>query len=194
MAAFFESLYYQVIELMQLFGPIGLFFAMIIQAIISPIPSELVLFTAGASFSFFNAVLFGGLGEMAGAIVSFWISAKYGRRIVEKLIGKEQLEFSDAWFNKYGAMAVLIGRLMPFIPFDAVSYGAGLTKMKMKKFMLATFVGLIPRTLFYVFLGWASARQVETLGFERVFSAMAILAVLFIVLLIAGQKYISKRL
>lgn len=194
MIAIFESLYTVIIEIMQRFGPIGLFVAMIIQAIIAPIPSELVLFVAGASFSLFTAVLFGGLGEIAGAIIAFFISRKYGRRIVEKLVGREHLEFTDKWFDRYGTMAVLLGRLLPFVPFDAVSYGAGLTKMKFKNFLAATAVGAFPRAFFYVFLGWASAKQIETAGFEQTFTLMVSLAGVFIFLLYLTPKYISKRL
>jgi uncharacterized membrane protein YdjX (TVP38/TMEM64 family) len=46
-----------------------------------------------------------------------------------------------------------LGRFAPFIPFDAISYGAGLTTMKLKSFMIPTIIGTLPRTLFYTSLG-----------------------------------------
>jgi len=49
--------------------------------------------------------------------------------------------------------SLLLGRFAPFIPFDAISYSAGLTKMKLKNFMIPTVIGTLPRTLFYTYLG-----------------------------------------
>jgi uncharacterized membrane protein YdjX (TVP38/TMEM64 family) len=49
--------------------------------------------------------------------------------------------------------AVLLGRFAPFIPFDPISYGAGLTQMKFRSFLIPTTIGTLPRALFYTFLG-----------------------------------------
>ena len=48
---------------------------------------------------------------------------------------------------------MLISRLIPFVSFDLVSYGAGLTAMSLWKFALATFVGMLPLTFLYVSTG-----------------------------------------
>ncbi len=194
MFGLFEGLYNLVVNLMKWLGPVGLFFGMILQAVIAPVPSELVLYFAGTSIGWKLSTLFGGLGELAGAFVSFWISARFGRPIVEKLVGKEHLEFADDWFNIYGGWAVLLGRLLPFVPFDAISYGAGLTKMSKKKFMLATAFGAFPRAFFYSFIGYASIKHIETKGFETTFKWLLLTAVFFILLLIIVPKIVKKRL
>ncbi|MHA2368620.1 MAG: TVP38/TMEM64 family protein [Candidatus Hodarchaeales archaeon] len=149
-------------DLIQTIGPIGLFFAMIIQALLAPIPSELILSFAGAAFAeeygvelgLFLAIVFGSLGSIAGAIVAFWIAQHGGRPIVEKMVDEDALQFADKLLEKYGAWAILIGRLTPFIPFDAVSYGAGLSKgISFRAFIVPTIVGVIPRAIFYCSLG-----------------------------------------
>lgn len=54
---------------------------------------------------------------------------------------------------KYGFFAILAARLIPLISFDLISYAAGLTKISFKRFFLATFIGIIPGTIFYTWLG-----------------------------------------
>jgi uncharacterized membrane protein YdjX (TVP38/TMEM64 family) len=142
-----------VIESFQAGGLPLLFGMMIIQALAIPIPSELVLIAGGLAFAFPFGWLVGALGSIAAALVGFFIARKGGRSLAIKLVGEKGITFADNWFNRWGAWAVLLGRFAPFIPFDAISYSAGLTTMKLKKFMIPTVIGTLPRTLFYTSLG-----------------------------------------
>jgi uncharacterized membrane protein YdjX (TVP38/TMEM64 family) len=142
-----------VIESFQAGGLPLLFGMMIIQALAIPIPSELVLIAGGLAFEFPFGWLVGALGSIAAAMLGFYISRKGGRSLAIKLVGEKGIKFADNWFNRWGAWAILLGRFAPFIPFDAISYSAGLTSMKLKNFMIPTIIGTIPRTLFYTSLG-----------------------------------------
>ncbi len=142
-----------VIESFQAGGLPLLFVMMIVQALAIPIPSELVLIAGGLAFEFPFGWLVGALGSIAAALVGFYISRKGGRSLAIKLVGEKGIKFADNWFNRWGVWAVLLGRFAPFIPFDAISYSAGLTKMKIKNFMVPTVIGTLPRTLFYTYLG-----------------------------------------
>ncbi len=142
-----------VIESFQAGGLLLLFGMMIIQALAIPIPSELVLIAGGLAFVFPSGWLVGALGSIIAAILSFYISRKGGRSLAIKLVGDKGIRFADNWFNRWGAWAVLLGRFAPFIPFDAISYSAGLTTMKLKNFLIPTMIGTLPRTLFYTSLG-----------------------------------------
>jgi uncharacterized membrane protein YdjX (TVP38/TMEM64 family) len=142
-----------VIESFQAGGLPLLFVMMIVQALAIPIPSELVLIAGGLAFEFPFGWLVGALGSIAAALVGFYISRKGGRSLAIKLVGEKGIKFADNWFNRWGVWAVLLGRFAPFIPFDAISYSAGLTKMKLKNFMIPTIIGTLPRTLFYTYLG-----------------------------------------
>ncbi|MCW4016551.1 MAG: TVP38/TMEM64 family protein [Candidatus Bathyarchaeota archaeon] len=142
-----------VIESFQAGGLPLLFAMMVIQAIAIPIPSELVLIAGGLAFAFPFGWLVGALGSIVAAIVSFYISKKGGRGLAIKLVGENAIKFADNWFNRWGGWAILLGRFAPFIPFDAISYSAGLTTMKLKKFLIPTVIGTLPRTLFYTYLG-----------------------------------------
>jgi uncharacterized membrane protein YdjX (TVP38/TMEM64 family) len=142
-----------VIESFQVGGLPLLFVMMIIQAIAIPIPSELVLIAGGLAFGFPSGWLVGALGSIAAAVLGFYIARKGGRSLAVKLVGERAIRFADNWFDRWGAWAILLGRFAPFIPFDAISYGAGLTSMKLKKFMIPTIIGTLPRTLFYTTFG-----------------------------------------
>ncbi|MGD2066898.1 MAG: TVP38/TMEM64 family protein [Candidatus Bathyarchaeota archaeon] len=142
-----------VIESFQAGGLLLLFGMMVIQALAIPIPSELVLIAGGLAFAFPFGWIVGALGSIVAALISFYISKKGGRSLAIKLVGESGIRFADNWFNRWGAWAVLLGRFAPFIPFDAISYSAGLTTMKLKNFMIPTIIGTLPRTLFYTSLG-----------------------------------------
>jgi uncharacterized membrane protein YdjX (TVP38/TMEM64 family) len=134
-------------------GPLLLFVMMIVQALAIPIPSELVLIAGGLAFDFLVAWPVGALGSIVAALIGFYIAQKGGRGLAIKLVGERGINFADNWFNRWGGWAILLGRFAPFIPFDAISYSAGLTSMKLKKFMIPTIIGTLPRTFFYTYLG-----------------------------------------
>ena len=142
-----------VIDSFQTGGLPLLFVMMIIQALAIPIPSELVLIAGGLAFGLLFGWLVGALGSIVAALLSFYISRWGGRSLAIRLVGERGIQFADNWFNRWGAWAVLLGRFAPFIPFDAISYSAGLTKMKLKNFMIPTVIGTLPRALFYASLG-----------------------------------------
>ena len=64
-----------------------------------------------------------------------------------------------------GFIIVLLGRMIVLIPFDVISYAAGLTRIKFKDYMIATFIGTIPRVIFYVFVGIQFANAIEDSNF-----------------------------
>ncbi|MDH5690756.1 MAG: VTT domain-containing protein, partial [Candidatus Bathyarchaeota archaeon] len=152
-----------VIESFQAGGPPLLFVMMIIQAIAIPIPSELVLIAGGLAFGLPFGWLVGALGSIVAAVLGFYISRKGGRSLAIKLVGERGIKFADNWFNRWGVWAILLGRFAPFIPFDAISYSAGLTTMKLKNFIIPTIIGTLPRTLFYTILGTSFGGTFEKL-------------------------------
>ncbi|MBR9679304.1 MAG: VTT domain-containing protein [Nanoarchaeota archaeon] len=188
-----EQLYNTTITIIQFYGLPGYFLAMIIQAIIAPIPSEALIMLGGASFGAFWGGLIGSLGETAGAVFSFYISKKGGRPIVKKLLGSKITDFADKWFQTYGGRAVFLGRLIPVIPFDAVSYGAGLTKIKFKKFFLATLIASFPRAFFFSILGGFVASEISREGFISAFNQILIIVIGLAVTLIVFQNLLVKK-
>ena len=202
-----------IIESFQAGGLLFLFGMMIIQALAIPIPSELVLIAGGLAFAFPFGWLIGALGSIVAALLSFYISRKGGRSLAIKLVGESGIRFADNWFNRWGAWAVLLGRFAPFIPFDAISYSAGLTTMKLKNFMVPTVIGTLPRTLFYTSLGtffgvtfqdlmdsYKETGQIPVELQEMVsyfnyvlLAVVAVIAVIFVIYWFVTRKYAAEK-
>ena len=202
-----------VIESFQAGGLPLLFGMMVIQALAIPIPSELVLIAGGLAFAFPLGWIVGALGSIVAASISFYISKKGGRSLAIKLVGENGIRFADNWFNRWGSWAVLLGRFAPFIPFDAISYSAGLTTMKMKNFMIPTIIGTLPRTLFYTSLGSffgvtfqqliESYRETGEIPAELhsmvsqfnyfLLAVVAVIAVVFVVYWLVTKRYTKKK-
>lgn len=134
-------------------APLISFFLMVFQAIVAPLPAFLITFANAALFGWVLGALLSWASAMVGALLCFYIAKFLGRDVVEKLTSKMALESVDAFFEKHGAYAIVIARLLPFISFDVVSYAAGLTSMRLRSFLLATGVGQLPATLVYSYAG-----------------------------------------
>ncbi|MHA1380216.1 MAG: TVP38/TMEM64 family protein [Candidatus Helarchaeota archaeon] len=147
---------YIVIPIRQL-GWIGIIIIlgfMIIQGLLVPIPSELVLLAIGIVYGLLFGTVIGIIGSMGAAIVCFYISRRGGRPVVQNMIGESNLDMVESWLEDHGFATVLLGRMIPFIPFDVISYGGGIVgSIKWRDYLIATFLGSIVRALFYSFLG-----------------------------------------
>lgn len=128
------------------------FVIMGIQAILLPIPSEAVLLSAGMIWGWVG-IIDGIIGSMFAGIITYYMVLKGGRPLAEKFAGQEAIDILDRVIDKYGGWAIFILRAFPFMAFDPVSFAAGLTKIKTKTYLLATFIGSIIRVIFYIALG-----------------------------------------
>jgi uncharacterized membrane protein YdjX (TVP38/TMEM64 family) len=162
-----------------LWAPVASLLLMILQALAAPLPSFLITFANGLAFGTFWGWMLSILGHVVAAMVCFWISRALGRGPVEVLVGKVGLESADRWFARWGLYAVFVGRLVPGISFDVISYAAGLTRMRFRSFLLATALGITPQTFLYSYLG----RQApEYVGVFLVSSALVVVGAVALVL------------
>ena len=136
-----------------LLAPIASCFLMVLQALVAPVPSFLITFANGLAFGVFWGWMLSLFGHVLAAAVCFWISRALGRAPVEVLVGKTGLQSADRWFARWGMYAVFVGRLVPGVAFDVISYAAGLTRMRFRNFIIATALGIFPQTFLYSYLG-----------------------------------------
>jgi uncharacterized membrane protein YdjX (TVP38/TMEM64 family) len=133
-------------------APIVFIVTMSLAVVISPIPSLPLDIAAGAFFGPFLGTLYSVTGALCGAIISFMISRFIGREFIERLLGGH-INFCTECSDELLTKIVFFSRLLPIVSFDVISYGAGLTKMSLKKFSLATALGMIPLTFVYNYFG-----------------------------------------
>ena len=143
-----------------------------------------------------NAALFGAFwggalswfSAMVGAGLCFCIARALGREVVEKLTGRAVLRSVDGYFTRFGPQTILVCRLLPFVPFDPVSYAAGLTSLRFWPFMLATGVGQLPATIVY---SWAGS--LLTGGTFWLATGLSLLFALAVVISIAKNIYRERH-
>lgn len=164
------------------------FFLMILQAIIAPLPAFLITFANASLFGAFWGGVLSWTSAMAGAALCFFIARVFGRSAVERLTGKTVLENMDAFFERYGKHAILVCRLLPFVPFDPVSYAAGLTSIRFRHFFIATGIGQLPATIVY---SWAGS--LLTGGTYWFVTGLFILFALSVVISVARGLYLERH-
>jgi membrane protein DedA with SNARE-associated domain len=179
-----------IIELVRSQGPFGVFLGMFLESSIVPIPSEVIIVAAGAfGLPLLSITIFGSLGATLGAMVGYCIGkyaakpvlCRYGKCI---MIQPHHIEKAENFARKYGVLSVLIGRIVPIVPFKVFSISAGLAKINFPAFVIFTLIGVVPRIIILSVFGEALVKFTKP-----VVAALAVAALAFI-----AYKLIIRRL
>ena len=130
-----------VVEYIRSFGAYAMIFSfclMVFQSVMAPLPAFLITFANAAIFGWWQGAILSWTSSMAGAVLCFYIARGLGRDVVERFAGQGALASVEGYFKKYGSKTILVCRLLPFVSFDAVSYFAGLTPIKLLPFLMLT--------------------------------------------------------
>ncbi|GAA4467971.1 DedA family protein [Novipirellula rosea] len=166
-----------IINVLEQLGAIGVGVLMLMENVFPPIPSELVMPWAGYSvsqgeMSFVAAVTAGSIGSFAGALLWYFVARWIGKaRLAHWIDGygawltitPADLDRLDDWFESWGAIAVLICRLVPGIR-TLISIPADFSEMPMKRFSLYTAIGTVIWTAVLVLIGWWLGDNYEQLA------------------------------
>jgi len=167
-----------------LFAPLISATLMIFQSVIAPLPAFLITIANGALFGFWWGMLLSWSSAMLGAALCFYIARFLGAKHVARIVSQPIVNKTDQFIQKYGNYAILIARLIPYIPFDVVSYAAGLTRIRFIGFWIATGIGQLPATAVYTYLGnkISTHTNLMLLGFGVVIS------ISIVIWLVKGRK------
>lgn len=128
---------------------------------------------------------------MLGAITSYYLARFLGESFVRKLGHNKSLwENIENISSTQGFKFILIGRLLPFISFDILSYAAGLSSMKVCPFAIATGIGMLPGTIVYVLMGTGFTRFDFVLSKGKII--LILIAVIAVIIFFVLKK-IKKR-
>lgn len=114
-------------------------------------PASVLSITGGLAFGALMGTVYTVIGATLGAVVAFLVAKKLGKGVIKNGAGK--VDQIQQQLEKNGFIYVLIFRLLPIFNFDLISYAAGLSKVRLLPFFLATLIGIIPGTFAYNFLG-----------------------------------------
>jgi len=121
----------------------------------------LILFPAGV-FTILGGIIFGCfwgtvyviLGAMLSAVVEFFLARHFGREVIVQLF-KGKTAHVDKAVERHGFKTVLLIRLIPNVAYDIQNFSLGLTRVKFKDYCFATFLGIIPASFLFVYLGYS---------------------------------------
>ena len=148
-------------------GYLALFALMFLENIFPPIPSELIMPFAGyaaakGDINPIGAVMAGGAGSLLGALawygVGFRLGAERLKGIAERhgrwlTVSESDVDRAQQWFDRYGDVAVCIGRLIPAVR-SVISVPAGFARMGLRRFLLWSSIGTMVWTSLLTGLGY----------------------------------------
>ena len=128
----------------------GVIALMALESACIPLPSEVIMPFAGylvstGQFGLFLVATAGAGGCNIGSALAFEVGARGGRLLVERwgtrlLLNPSEIEWVDRWFERYGSITVLIGRLLPIVR-TFIALPAGIARMNRWRFHAYTCVG-----------------------------------------------------
>lgn len=161
-----------------IFGPLAYILLQILQTIVAPIPGNLVGGIGGFLFGWWG-ILYTTIGATIGATGVFWISRKFGRGLVEKVVAKDKLEKFDFIIGRKTAPLLFLIFLIPGLPDDAVCYIAGLTNIPIKKLIFIFAVGRLPAVVVNNYVGAGLSEGNVNLVFIIVAATVILLGIIY---------------
>jgi uncharacterized membrane protein YdjX (TVP38/TMEM64 family) len=140
-------------------GPAGWVLYALVYALccVAFVPASILTLGAGALYGLGTGTAIVLCGATLGATLSFLLAKSVLRKRVEKMTaGNPKFAALDKAIAREGAKIVFLVRLSPVFPFTYINYAFGLTGVRTAPYVLASFVGMIPGTFAYVYLGAAA--------------------------------------
>ena len=144
-------------------GVAGIFIFIIVYAVATVLLAPGAILTIGAGFAFglWKGFLAVSGGATLGASLAFLVARFIARDKIEAIAkGNEKFRNIDSAIGKRGAKLIFLLRLSPVIPFNLSNYFYGLTGVKFWPYVLASWIGMMPGTFLYVYIGIAGKAAV----------------------------------
>ena len=181
-------------------GYLGVFFAMVVESTLLPLPSELILPLAGwmvvdsskieplthGQWNFWVVVVIGVLANTTGSLFGYALGAKLGRPFLDRwgrflLIRHHEVDQAQAFFARWGSPTAFFSRLLPGVR-SVISFVAGVSHMPIGRFIVYSTLGAIPWTIALVYAGtvlganWTQIRDTMR-PFDTLILVICVLAV-----------------
>ena len=147
-------------------GSVGIvvFVFIYVLACVLFLPGSVLTLGAGAIFGVIKGSAIVSCASTLGATCAFLIGRYFVRNWVElKIKGNEKFKAVDDAVAKEGWKIVGLTRLSPVFPFNLLNYAYGLTKVTLRDYVLASWIGMMPGTVMYVYIG-SLAGDIASLG------------------------------
>jgi uncharacterized membrane protein YdjX (TVP38/TMEM64 family) len=146
---------------------VAAFVAIYVAACVLMIPGSLLTLGAGAVYGLVRGTAIVSLASTLGATTAFLAGRHLAREwVARRVAGNPRFAAIDAAVGREGWKIVGLTRLSPAFPFNLLNYAYGLTGVRLRDYVLASWIGMLPGTVMYVYLG-SLAGSLATLGAHR---------------------------
>jgi uncharacterized membrane protein YdjX (TVP38/TMEM64 family) len=179
-----------------LWGPL-VFLILYVLACVCFIPGSILTLGAGALFGVIKGTIMVSLSATLGATAAFLVGRYLARDWVARKIERNpKFRAIDKAVAEEGWKIVLLTRLSPVFPFNLLNYAFGLTRIRLRDYVLASWIGTLPGTVLYVYVGslaHVGARHTTTA--EWVLRGVGLLATLAVTIVLTrvAKKALNKR-
>jgi uncharacterized membrane protein YdjX (TVP38/TMEM64 family) len=177
------------IEQLGWLGP-AVFIAAYILACVLFFPGAALTLGAGALFGVVRGSILVSIASTLGATAAFLIG-RYAARdwVARKISGNAKFSAIDKAVGREGWKIVGLTRLSPVFPFNLLNYAYGLTNVRLRDYVLASWVGMMPGTIMYVYIGSLARLGVEA---DSASGAQTMLRIVGLIATILVTVYITK--
>ncbi|MCY0849520.1 DedA family protein [Sulfuracidifex metallicus] len=171
---------------------------MFLEALGLPVPSEIIMplagyFSSQGQYNLVGAILVGTLGTMIGSLFDYFIASRIGEPILLRYgkyikLNQNNLMKMYSWFNSYGVFAVFFARFLPALR-ALISYPAGLVRMNIGRFSIATLLGQLIWNGVLAYVGFLFGKNYSTVVGQIDHLVYLITIILIIVLILVVILY-----
>jgi uncharacterized membrane protein YdjX (TVP38/TMEM64 family) len=144
-------------------GVLGIFIFIGVYALATVLlaPGSILTIGAGFAFGLWKGFFAVSAGATLGAALAFLVARFIARAKIQAIAhGNEKFREVDSAIGKQGAKLIFLLRLSPVIPFNLSNYFYGLTAVKFWPYVLVSWIGMMPGTFLYVYIGTAGKAAV----------------------------------
>ena len=136
-----------------IWGPV-IFAALYVAATVLFLPGSILTLGAGVVFGVVKGALIVSVSATLGATAAFLVGRYVAREAIERKIDSNpKFKAIDQAVAREGWKIVGLTRLSPMFPFNLLNYAFGVTRVSLRDYVLASWIGMIPGTVMYVYLG-----------------------------------------
>lgn len=177
------------VENLGAFGPLVIISYTVLSHVFAPLAGTPGILLSAAVFGILETIIYIYLASMISALINFYISRRFGRVWVIKLVGKKAMTEVDSFTQASGTKILIFSRVFGFSLFELISYAAGLTNIDFRKYFIVTLIFTLIPNLFFAFL-------FENTDFSSTFNLIAwivTLAVTGLIFSLLVKKFLKKQ-
>jgi len=169
------------------------FMVIYVAACVFFVPASLLTLGAGAVYGVIRGSIYVSIASTVGATCAFLVGRYLAREAIRRRIaGNAKFMAIDEAVGHEGWKIVGLTRLSPVFPFTLLNYAYGLTRVGLRDYVVASWIGMMPGTVMYIYIG-ALAGDIAMLGGERTRSAQEwVLYVIGLLATVVATVYVTK--